>query len=309
MVGIVEWLLVVAFVIMYVFYPKKSEVSLYEARRQVKNDSLNLNSLRLLTRDIVIGLHLVMATLLAVFMSAALVNDIGIVGGILISAWVVLLATVLRHMKFVQQMTQKMYSRKEKGILKYIYSRQSIFKWFLAWRPNLDSARVHSKDELLEHVKKSVGVLDEKEALLIENSVGFNEKKISDQMLPYEKVISIKRSEILGPLVLDDLYKTGYRHFPVVSGDDKTKVVGMLHLDDISTLDTKRKHTASAETAMDKNIAFIDENESLLAALNAIIDSGQHTLIVLSSWHQPVGLLTLQNITQALFGDSIKEHR
>ena len=51
------------------------------------------------------------------------------------------------------------------------------------------------------------------------HSLSFDNEKVSSVMTPRNEIKTIKKSEILGPLVLDDLHKTGHSRFPVIDGD------------------------------------------------------------------------------------------
>ena len=78
--------------------------------------------------------------------------------------------------------------------------------------------------------------------------------------------------------------------------------MGVLHVRDLLTLDTKRRHTALAETAMEKRVFYIQENASLSHALSAFLSSHYHLLIVINKSHNTVGLITLEDVMEKLLG-------
>ena len=123
-------------------------------------------------------------------------------------------------------------------------------------------------------------------------------------MTPRSVVETIKKSEILGPLVLDDLHKTGHSRFPVIEGDID-HVVGVLYLRDLLTLDTNRKHTALAESAMSKNVFYIHQEQSLGHALAAFLKTHHHLFIVVNEFRETVGILTLEDTIETLLGKKI----
>ena len=123
-------------------------------------------------------------------------------------------------------------------------------------------------------------------------------------MTPKSVVETIRQGEILGPLVLDDLHKTGHSRFPVIDGDID-HVVGILHLRDVLTLDTNRKHTAKVETAMDKRVHYIRQDHTLPQALAAFLSTHHHMFIVINEFRETVGILTLEDVLESLIGRRI----
>ena len=78
---------------------------------------------------------------------------------------------------------------------------------------------VESREELLEIVKNAGDALSKDEKKLITNSLKFKDMKVADAMIPRTMIDSIGNDEVLGPIVLDGLYKTGHSRFPVIDGD------------------------------------------------------------------------------------------
>jgi len=120
-------------------------------------------------------------------------------------------------------------------------------------------------------------------------------------MTPKEDMFTIGKHEILGPLVLDDLHRSGHESFPVLNGGGADDIVGILRLRDVQTLDTTRRHTAKVETAMDPDVRSIDSEESLSTALNLLLNS-QHHMLIVTDGRETVGLVTLSDIIKTLFG-------
>ena len=63
----------------------------------------------------------------------------------------------------------------------------------------------------------------------------------------------VKEDEILGPLVLDNLYKSGFKNFPVVDG--RGRVVGMIHTEALNALEIRK--TDRADKYMDKKVNYL----------------------------------------------------
>ena len=108
---------------------------------------------------------------------------------------------------------------------------------------------------------------------------------------------------MIGPLLLDELHKTGHSRFPVTDGDID-HIVGILHIRSLLTLDNGKK-TSRVETAMDKKIYFINQNQKLERALSAFIKTRHHMFIVVNDYRETAGILTLEDTLEALLGRKI----
>jgi len=124
-------------------------------------------------------------------------------------------------------------------------------------------------------------------------------------MTPIADVKTIKRTEILGPLVLDDLHKSGHSKFPVV--DENANIVGILTVRDVLTIDTTRKHTSMVETAMSKKLFYVHKDQPLSAALGAFMNTHSHMLIVIDTNEEVVGILSLHDTLEVLIGKSLHD--
>jgi CBS domain containing-hemolysin-like protein len=169
--------------------------------------------------------------------------------------------------------------------------------------------RIGSRNELQHLVDQSDGILSAEEKQLVVHSLSFSDKVVGDIMIPISKVVSIKKSELLGPLMLDELHKSGHSRLPVIASD-VDHIVGILHLDNLLALDTKRSVTA--EKAMDSHVHYIRYDQTLPKALTALLRTHQHIFIVVDESRQTKGIITLNDVIEALIGrkivDDFDEH-
>jgi CBS domain containing-hemolysin-like protein len=164
------------------------------------------------------------------------------------------------------------------------------------------NVRLSSREELHHLVETSGSLLSADEKALISHSLTFNDRAVKKIMTPRSVIDSISHKELLGPLVLDDLHKTGHSRFPVVDGDID-HVVGMLHIQDLLTLDTKRSTTAAK--AMEPRVFYVREDQTLKYALTAFLRTHHHLFVVVNEFRETVGLLSLEDVIEALIGRKI----
>jgi magnesium and cobalt transporter len=122
-------------------------------------------------------------------------------------------------------------------------------------------------------------------------------------MTPRGVIDTIGKKELLGPLVLDDLHKTGHSRFPVTDGDID-HIVGVLHIQDLLVLDA-RQRSATAEKAMEPRVFYIREDQTLDHALTAFLRTRHHLFVVVNEFRETVGIVSLEDVIETLLGRKI----
>ncbi len=286
--------------------PNVAAISLFELeRRKKKGDkAIALDLLREeMLRDVV-SIQRALTALLLVLFVILCVATFGTIVGIFVAVIVALEYGAIARLNVVRSRSQKIYDKYELQILEILNKYQSVTKWFRSVVPQDREVRVNSKDELEDLVNQSRNVLSDNEKIQILSSLQFEEKTVQTVMTPKSVVDTIPRHEILGPLVLDGLHKTGHSRFPVTNGDID-HVVGILHLRDVLTIDSHKKHTARVESAMSKSVFYIRQDHTLSQALSAFLRTHHHLFIVINEFRETVGIITLEDTLEALLGRSI----
>jgi len=260
----------------------------------------------------IVSLRHVLEALFLVVTTAFSVASFGWVIGICIALLIALEYGALARLKAVREMTTKQYYRVEPKLFDLIQRYPKVVKYIRIFTPESQEITLHSREELQHLIDSSVGVVSKDEKKLLLSAMTFQDLPVSDVMTPRSMIESITKEEVLGPLVLDDLHKKGYSRFPVIE-NDVDHVIGVLHLRDVLTLDASKKHaTSRAESAMEKRVFYIHEKQTLEHALNAFIKTHHHLFIVVNQYRETVGLLTLEDVIEALLGreivDEFDEH-
>lgn len=286
--------------------PRRPDKSMFElerlAKRGDKSAQLDIRRSKL-ERDIV-SLQMAKISGVLVLFSVVTIAAFGWLWGVVLAIAGSLSYGSIARFSFLQRYAGKLYDKYEAKMLDVVEKHQSLIRLFRWSAPQLAEPRIFSKSELEQLVKDSHAVLSDDEKSIIIHSLSFNQKQIKAVMTPRSMVRTVKKTEMLGPLVLDDLHKSGHSRFPVVHGDID-HVVGTLYLRDVLTLDTSRKHTATAETAMNKKVFYINETQTLDHALNAFLKTHHHMFIVVNEFRETVGILTLEDTVEALLGRKI----
>jgi len=260
----------------------------------------------------IVSLRHVLEALFLVVTTAFSVASFGWVIGIIVAVVIALEYGALARLKVVRSSMTKQYYKIEPKLFDLIQRYPKVVKYIRIFTPESQEIILHSREELQHLIDSSVGVINTDEKKLLLSAMSFQSLPVSDVMTPRSMIESINKEEVLGPLVLDDLHKKGYSRFPVIE-NDVDHVIGVLHLRDVLTLDASKKHaTSRAESAMEKRVFYIHEEQTLEHALNAFIKTHHHLFIVVNQYRETVGLLTLEDVTEALLGreivDEFDEH-
>lgn len=278
--------------------------SLGKFERQRRSATSDIEVERELYHGDIVSLQHVLAALFLVVTTVFSVATFGWVFGIIIAVIIALEYGALARIRIVRNFMTKRYHLIEKKIFSFIQSYPAVMKYIRIFTPEHAETMLHSRDELRHLIDSSIGVLVNDEKKLLLSAMDFKSQLVKEVMTPRSMIESINKVELLGPLVLDDLHKKGYSRFPVIE-NDVDHVVGMLHLRDVLTLETDKKHTPRVETAMEKRVYYIHEDQTLEHALHAFISTHHHLFVVVNEYRETVGLLTLEDVTEALLGREI----
>ena len=150
--------------------------------------------------------------------------------------------------------------------------------------------------DVLKRTPKSV--LSDRDRTRIAAVMSFDDRKVQDLMVEKSNMVFVKKDEILGPLVLDKLYKSGFTHFPVV--DSKNKVKGIIHTEALNALEIKK--TDRADKYLDKDFNYLHASDSLPHAVEEITRTGSYYFLVLDSTDSLAGFFTVEILLDYLLG-------
>lgn len=287
--------------------PRRSRVSAFERQRLGESKAgpvlLDIRRERLLPD--VLSLQRVLSALLLVVFVVLAVNLFGWLIGCLVAVVIAIEYGAIAQLKLLQHQSQKLYSRYEATILRFVERFHGAFRLMRSAMPELQvDASVDSREELEHIIAGTRGIISSYEKALLLSSLQFSQRLVCEIMTPKGMIDSIAKTELLGPLVLSDLHKTGHSRFPVIDGDID-HVIGVLFVQDLLSLDVKRSVTA--EEAMEARVCYIREDQTLQHALAAFLHTHHLLLIVVNEHQETVGLLSLEDTIESLIGSKIDD--
>lgn len=284
--------------------PRRSTLSVFELQRRSDkgNESAKQELAREALLDDVLSIKKVLEALLLVFTVIAAVAAFGPIVGVLVSVVVALGYGQVARIDAVHTIATRLLEQVEPQVIQSLERYPDLGKLLRTVGVSAVAAQVSSREELEHVIAESGMILTADEKNLLANGLHFNEKTVETVMTPRGVVETIAKGEVIGPLVLDQLHRTGHSRFPVIDGDID-HVVGVLHIKDLLTLG--KKETETAERAMEKRVFYINQDQTLDHALAAFIKTRHHLFVVVNGYRETAGILTLEDVMEALLGREI----
>lgn len=310
MVWFLSFLSLVSFVILVMVssvVPRRSRLSEFELRRRLQAGDKKAEEA--LAREEVLGdvlsMQRVLGALFLVIFVALSVVAFSWFWGIILAVIVALEYGTIARLPVVHQRAQALYEQYEEPILRFIHDNEAVFRLFRNVSTSAQEATLDSREELAHLINESGQLLSGDEKKLMLHGLEFGSREVSEVMTPRGVIDSISKKELLGPLVLDTLHKTGHSRFPVTDGD-VDHIVGVLHIQDLFVLDGKQR-SATVEKAMEPRVFYVREDQTLERALAAFLRTRHHLFVVVNEYRETVGLLSLEDVIETLLGRKIMD--
>lgn len=146
-------------------------------------------------------------------------------------------------------------------------------------------------------------IFSQRERNMITNLLELPDAKVSSIMLPASKIVYVDADEVLGPLTLDRLYRSGLSHFPVK--DNKDNLIGCVHTTHFNNLDIRDSNRVSE--ILDPGLYYVRDDYSLEQALNTFLRTNAFFLLATDRYGKITGLVTFNDFMRHLFGANQKD--
>ncbi len=142
--------------------------------------------------------------------------------------------------------------------------------------------------------------IEKTELEIARHALTFGDFNVSDRMTPRRVVKSVNSETALGPIIMDELHASGHSRFPVYEGKHDN-IVGTLYLHDL----VRSKQGGTVRTLMKHDVSYIHEDQSLHDGLQAILRTHHQLFIVVNSFEEYVGIITMEDILEEVIGSPI----
>lgn len=135
---------------------------------------------------------------------------------------------------------------------------------------------------------------------LLTHALSFGDKKVSEVLIPKRVVNEVSADEAIGPILTDELHKSGHSRFPVYDGK-KDNIVGILFLRDL----VMNKKTGTVRSVMKQHLSYVHEDFTLYQTLEAFIKTKQQLFLVVNEFEEFVGIITIEDVIEQMVGKVI----
>src|ERR1019366_5806658 len=158
--------------------------------------------------------------------------------------------------------------------------------------------------ELLEWQKHQPdNRISEEQLDLVQQSLTFNSKLVRDVLVPPSQAQTVQADDTIGPILIDELNKSGQTLFPVYEGK-KENIVGTLDLNDVMASAEKGGKVSGI---MSKNVFYVNEDFTLGQALRAFLKTKHDLFVVVNKFEDFSGVITIQDILAQLVANPAKD--
>lgn len=284
--------------------PSAAKNSVFELERRAREGDESAK-IQLRVNELSDDVRTIQRIITALFLIAFVLLSIAVFGwlfGALVAIYIALQYPIIARLSLIHRNIQPLYERAEPAILRFIGSYRPLFTFLRGLEEPKVELSIESREELEHLVKNSKNIFTTEQQKLLHHGLTFSDRRVREVMTPRSVVETVSADELLGPLVLHDLHKTGYSRFPVIDGDID-HIVGMLYVQKLLSLDVKKSLTV--KKAMDSQVFYIHEDQTLGHALSAFIRTHHHLFIVVNEYRETVGVLGLEDVIEALLGRKI----
>jgi CBS domain containing-hemolysin-like protein len=152
--------------------------------------------------------------------------------------------------------------------------------------------------ELIEQQQRQTDSrLSDEELEIARRALNFSEYKVHDVLVPRKKVKTVLARDTVGPVLIDELHKNA-QGYALVRETPKGDFVGILAFKHLGI-----ESHGQVEDAMSREVFYVHENDPLSQALHAFFATHQPLFIVVNSFEEYVGILSVEGILRQLLGE------
>jgi putative hemolysin len=159
-------------------------------------------------------------------------------------------------------------------------------------------------DALLEAGEEE-GILEESDRELVRSAVEFGDKVVREVMTPRPEIFAVPETLTLEDFLLR-LKENAFSRVPVFAGS-LDHVTGIAFARDLlQVLDTEAVHRTVAE--LQRPAAFVPETKNVAELLREMQQEKQHMRVVIDEYGGVAGLVTIEDLLEAIVGSIADEH-
>ncbi len=134
------------------------------------------------------------------------------------------------------------------------------------------------------------------ELQIARRALSFDDYKVADILTPRKQVKTVSTGDTVGPVLIDELHKSGQEYVLVRDGA-KGPFAGTLAIKRLGL-----ESSGQVRDIMERTVYYVHENDNLSEALHAFFSTNHPLFVVVNSFEEYVGIITVENILRQLLG-------
>jgi CBS domain containing-hemolysin-like protein len=259
-----------------------------------------------------VGLRLLLGLLIVVCAAGALALFSGVVG-VWPAILILIVLALAGHVALVPsaELTRRSLwlARVSAPAVAWLLERlQPVFDFISRTAHRLRPLRVHTglyeKADLADLLQQQKYQPDNRipagEIDLLTHALTFGDKLVRDVLVPKRVVKQVSSADSIGPVLAGELHQSGHSRFPVYEGKHDN-IVGILYLHDL----VNNRKTGTVAGLMHHELTYMHEDFTLYQTLQAFLKTKQHLFLVVNSFEEYVGIITIEDVLEQVIGELI----
>lgn len=287
------------FVLIVLFFTMRADevyITEFELQRRINSGNKRAEKL-LLRKQLAPTYNLILrfiSSLLVVVLVLLIREMTTAIQALMISSLLVLVAAGLSRVKLSQKIAREVFLYIKPYFLAiYIRLGEKTKRRIIRKGKHRTNQAFYSQEELIHLINKTgQQIVAQSERDWLDRIFALNNKKVSDLMTDKASLRLVHQTELLGPLVIDEMHKTDQDIF-VVTDKSEAKVMGILEIEKISSLDNKTSQIA--KNLMERDFMVVESGQNGLELFEEMVKTGR-TFAVIQNDDLFLGIVTLPKI-------------
>jgi CBS domain containing-hemolysin-like protein len=158
--------------------------------------------------------------------------------------------------------------------------------------------RIYEKSDLINFLQGQANTpnnkIDDDLLKLLSNITGKSDYQAGDLMTSLKKVRKIDSEQEIGPVVIDELHKTGSKYF-LIEDKSEDELIGYIKLRDLTSL----KSSGKIRGSVNKELEYVEVTDDILELIETFLTGSCPVFLVRDSG-ETVGMLTIDECLEKL---------
>lgn len=176
-----------------------------------------------------------------------------------------------------------------------------MFISITGWKQHRENIVTENEIKVMLDMGVENGTIEKDEKDMVEDVFEFDETKAIEVFTPINKVVALKENDTVKTLA-DKAFETGFSRFPVYR-DNLNDIIGMVHIKD-----SLNKNDDLPLSSIMRDIIKITPGMKVDDVLREMQKRKRHMAVLHSKNAETIGLVTLEDLIEEIFGDIKDEH-